>query len=361
VPGIRVIDRYIAVCLLGGYGMVLVVLVAMFSFLAFMQELEDVGNGMYRLADALQYVVFSLPRLFLELAPSVVLLGGILGLGLLARGNQLVALRASGMSLRLFTRSVGKVLLVTAPVMLFAIEYVAPVSDALAAEKRDLVNLKQHKDLLGGGGIWARDGTQVLHIGFMWQGQVPSRLELFSFDSEGVLGKYLYADRAIVRNRHEWELQGVRHKDFAGDVLSHKSSPAVIWDSFLDKGQLDALRAPVESLSLSSLYQYARHLRETGQETRKVELIFWKKTVLPLTVALMALVPLPSAFHRLGPGFGRQILLGGLVGTAFFLLSQVTSHMGLLGGIDPLVIAVFPPAILAILVLFLFRLVSVTL
>jgi lipopolysaccharide export system permease protein len=54
----RILDRYIAGRLVKGYGTVMLFLLSMFSFLALIQELDQVGKGSYRVVDALQYIAF---------------------------------------------------------------------------------------------------------------------------------------------------------------------------------------------------------------------------------------------------------------------------------------------------------------
>ena len=51
------IDRYISLSFLGGCLPVLMLLLSLFSFLALSEELEDIGDGTYELADALLVVV----------------------------------------------------------------------------------------------------------------------------------------------------------------------------------------------------------------------------------------------------------------------------------------------------------------
>ena len=99
-PEMRKIDRYISTSFLGGCIPVLVLLLSLFSVLSLSEELEDVGEGTYRLVDALLVVVFSLPALAVTLLPVTVLLGGLLGLGALANNLELISMRAAAISFR---------------------------------------------------------------------------------------------------------------------------------------------------------------------------------------------------------------------------------------------------------------------
>ena len=93
-----ILDRYIGNSFIGGCIPVLGLLLSLFSFLALSEELEDVGDGSYELADALLVVVYSLPALTVNLLPVTVLLGGLLGLGALANNLELISMRAAALS-----------------------------------------------------------------------------------------------------------------------------------------------------------------------------------------------------------------------------------------------------------------------
>jgi len=60
---------------------VLLVLVAIFSFFSFIDQLDDLGRGRYGLAAVIQYILLSMPRLTYELFPVSALIGTLIGLG----------------------------------------------------------------------------------------------------------------------------------------------------------------------------------------------------------------------------------------------------------------------------------------
>ena len=92
------IDRYLSISFLGGCVPVLLLLLSLFSFLALSEALEDVGEGAYELVDALLVVVYTLPALVVDLLPVTVLLGGLLGLGVLANNLELISMRAAAIT-----------------------------------------------------------------------------------------------------------------------------------------------------------------------------------------------------------------------------------------------------------------------
>ncbi len=92
----RILDHYIRTKLGQGYLVVMCALVSAFTLLAFAEDLDDVGKGQYQLVDACVYMVLTLPRRMVDLAPIVGLLGSLRALGSLATWTELVAMRAVG-------------------------------------------------------------------------------------------------------------------------------------------------------------------------------------------------------------------------------------------------------------------------
>ena len=79
----KTLDRYIAANIVKGYLLVLALLLALFSFVSLLEELEDVGDGNYRMLDAIYYVLMTMPDRILTLAPVTALLGSLAALAIL--------------------------------------------------------------------------------------------------------------------------------------------------------------------------------------------------------------------------------------------------------------------------------------
>ena len=59
---VKLLDRYIAFNYLVGMLPVMLLLLALFSFLALAEELEQVGEGAFRQVDAFMVVLYTSPR-----------------------------------------------------------------------------------------------------------------------------------------------------------------------------------------------------------------------------------------------------------------------------------------------------------
>ncbi|MGH8227571.1 MAG: LptF/LptG family permease [Steroidobacteraceae bacterium] len=78
------LDRYVESTTLKALALVCASLTVLFSLLALLDQLHEVGEGEYRLSDALEYVLLTAPGRLLQLAPVAALLTTLLALGALA-------------------------------------------------------------------------------------------------------------------------------------------------------------------------------------------------------------------------------------------------------------------------------------
>jgi len=85
----------------------LLLLLALFSFMALAEELEDIGKGSFTLADALMVVFLTTPKRIVELLPVTTLLGGLIGLGAMANHRELIAIRTIGISKQRIAQTVA--------------------------------------------------------------------------------------------------------------------------------------------------------------------------------------------------------------------------------------------------------------
>ncbi|MEI2781351.1 MAG: LptF/LptG family permease [Candidatus Competibacter sp.] len=118
----------------------------------------------YDFAAALRYLALIQPQRLYELFPMALLVGGLLGMGALAAGSELIVMRAAGLSLTRLTRSAA------------ASRSPAQRGGAgdrrvrcrrnwknLAKEQRAMAK-SENMAIRGGRGFWARDGDHFIHV-----------------------------------------------------------------------------------------------------------------------------------------------------------------------------------------------------
>jgi lipopolysaccharide export system permease protein len=346
-PHMKTIDRHIGSSFLRSFGLVVIILVVLFSFLELLSQLDDVGKGNYQIRDVFLFIGLTLPRRMLDLMPISTLLGSVVALGLLADHGELLAMQAGGISVQriCWTMFATGTILIIFTAMLA--EMIVPPLDQLARKKRaravsgsDFTLTKQ--------GFWVRRGNTYIHVGKTLSGNTASDLDIFEADKTGHLKTYTYAREANIQNRDQWVLREITRKNFTDEGIKTTRIPSLTLDSFLSSEQVGFLEIPADSLSSSDLYRYAEAMRENGQNVDRYMLSLWRKLSVPLSTGAMVLLSLTFVF-----GFtrritaGKRIMVGSFVGVLFYSGDQVIVHLGLLLSLSPVIIAMTPVVLIS--------------
>ena len=350
----KLLDRYIGVTVAGSTLIVLFVLLALFSFGAFVAELDAVGKGDYTLVTAAQYVLLTLPRLAYELFPVVALLGSVIGLGMLASNNELLVMRTAGVSVGRITYSVMKVGLLWMVVAVILGEFVAPVTDRYAKTMHSAA-LSERFAMTSQNGLWARDGQTFIHIRDVLADGLVGGVTVYEFDDRQRLQDVTQASTGQFA-KGRWLLKQVARSriDPAGVETQHLKQ--MEWQSLLTPDMIEVVEVKPDSLSLKGLLDYIAYLRDNGLSAEHYQLAFWNKLVLPVTTAVMVFLSIPFIFGPLrSVGIGQRIFVGTLVGIGFYLLGQLFGYAGLLYKLPSVVSAALPTALFFMLAVLLVR------
>ena len=343
----KTLDRHIGVSFVRSFLTIFIILVALFSLLELMSQLDDVGDGNYQVKDVFLFIGLTLPRRMLELMPISTLLGSVVALGLLADHNELLAMQAVGVSVRRICWSVfvtGTILVLLTGLLA---EMVVPPLDQLARKKRALA-ISGSAFTLTKQGFWARRNSTYIHVGKTHSGGTATDLDIFETDDKGRLKIYTHAREANIQDNNQWLLRTITRKTFTdlGITTTHMASLKL--DLFLSSDQIEVLEIPADSLSSSDLYRYAGALRESGQNADRYELALWRKLGVPLTTGAMVLLSLPFIFgstRRVAAG--KRIMIGSFVGIVFYFGDQVLVYLGLLLNLNPIIIAMTPVVLIS--------------
>jgi len=350
-----VLERYLGVHFLRGYLLVLLVLLALFGFLDLVDELSEVGQGSYRLSDALIYVFSTYPAKVLDFSAICSLMGGSIALAGMVRGSEILAMRAAGMSLGRLSLALAKWVMMLALVLMMVAQYLAPMSHQWGFLYRQQA-LAGVEALRTEHGFWSRDRHKFLNVRAIVHGRIPQNVDIFHFDENGRLLQFIHASQAEVRSEGLWLLKGVSIKTWEGGVLETSYRRQFQWRSFLTPQQLKTLELPPETLSVTDLWHYVRYLKATGQTAEQYELLFWQRTLLPLSMVVMLLFLIPlAAINPRSSGFGWQVAASIIVGVFYFLATQVVTNLGLLWDVAPLVTALAPTGVVLLIALGMLR------
>jgi lipopolysaccharide export system permease protein len=355
------IDKLVALSVLGAVLMAWGFLIGLDALQVFLREINDIGTGQYTMTKAIVFTLLTVPRRAYQWFGYAALIGGLLGMGVLATSGELTALRAAGLSkLRICVSVIFALLVMTALVMLMG-ETIGPRGEqkaealALTAKARDVTIGK-------GGSLWARDGETVINAKHGRTRGTPAGpavelddVRVFEFTEQGQLLALSLA-RTATHVAGEWTLHDVRRTEFSGTSAKTTTFAQTQWTSALDPDVLSKSMIHPEYLSLRDLARNIDYMRRNRQDASGYESAYWGRIFYPLNVLVLALCAVPFAFGALRTGgLGKRLFLGLTLAITYYFFQSAVVSMGAVYNFNLAVANALPSLILALAAVVYFR------
>jgi len=366
------VRRLIFRTMIAHVGFVTLAFSALFFFIDFVEELQDIGHRSYTLMDALWTCALLQGAHFYDLFPIALLIGGILALARMAQTSEFTILRTGGLGPGRALGLLGVLGVLAALLMVLVGNWYVPWSEQQLTLHRAKFSSRQGLNL-GHGGTWLRERREVPGKGFHNitvnvgvannQGEF-GQVRIFEFDAQGRLLRRLAASRARVEalgndttaTGSVWHLEGVLDTQWlshelvgeqavldGSKIISEKRVAQLDWQSSLTPLVVSASVLPPETMSTAALWRYTQHLASNAQAAQRYEIEFWKKTFYPLVCMVMVALALPFAYlHARSGGMSLKIFGGIMLGISFVLINHISSHLGLLHQWQPWLAAAAP-------------------
>ena len=350
----KIIDWYIARTLLGTTAMSLGVLVGLSALIKFIEQMKQVGRGSYDMTVAGVYILLSLPRELEQFFPMATLIGGLIGMGMLASNSELVVMQAAGQSRwNIIVSAMKSALLMVVFVMMVG-EWIAPVTETKAKEIRT--------QAISGGSlfssdrlVWAKDGDNFVSIGEVVDKNTLRDITVYRFNDKLVLQQIISAKQGVY-DGDAWMLNQVEETSYTKEQISVKQKARDTWSSSLTPDKLSVVKVKPEALSITGLFDYIQYLQNNSQDADRYKLALWRKLLQPFTVGIMLLMALSFIFGPLrSVTMGARIIMGVLTGFGFFVSNEVFGTLSGVYQLPPLLGAALPSVLFAFLAMYLLQ------
>jgi len=340
----KIVSRYLAQEILSSVTLIMVALLAMFSFFDLIQELGDIGRGSYGLGQVLIFVLLSVPGHVYEVVPVSVLVGSMYTLGQFARHSELIVLRVSGVSIASIAMALLQVGLIFTIFTFVVGELVTPYSEKTAHRMRiratDSVVAQDFRS-----GLWVKDGNSFVNVEEVLPDAELLNIHIYEFDPEFRLRRINNAKSG--KYEHEgWNLQDVTQTSFDQDKVHTSFFPEANWQSLIRPELLNILLVVPEKMAAWNLYSFISHLSANKQKTSRYEIALWSKMAYPIASLVMIVLALPFGFlQQRSSGVSAKIFAGIMLGILYQILNRLFLHLGLLNDWQPWFSAVAPTLI----------------
>ena len=329
--------RYVGGIFLGrtvGAALALAALMQVLDLLDAATEVMDRGKGVAGIG---YYALLRLPVILEQTFPLAVLVGALLTFAGLARHNEIVIMRAAGLSV---TRLTGMLLL---PVLAIAGLHLAIADQVVPRVERRLAIWweKPPGDTDGTGkATWLRVGEDLVSIDrIMAAGTRLEGVRIYRRGPDDQLVQRTYAATAVRQDR-VWRLYSASDAVAGPDGIAVARTTDRIWDVRLTPSNLIEAMMPFAHISTATARSGLAGTRAGARQPAYYAMRLQRAFAEPLAVVAMLLLATPAATasRRAGQA-GQRLLLGLALGMLFLLADGMLAALGEAGRIVPEVAA----------------------
>ena len=335
----RILDEYVVREFLGVFLLVLTGFVMLLLVFTFFELIGDILRNHIALSMIGEYLVNLTPSMLYQITPLAVLIAVLVTFGVLNRNSEIVAMKATGISLyRLVVPIVSIAGIVSVSLFLFA-QFYLPQANRRQEALHNIIKGRPPQTVLHPEQNWifgqprrGEPGRIFYYQFFDAERNEFANLSLFEFDpATFALSRRIFAPRAVWDSETgTWSFLNGWQRDITGANVTEyhqflKTSFTEIHEepSYFKKEKLQS-----QEMNFGQLSRYIRDLRQSGFDTMRLRVELWHKLADPLAAVVMAILAIPFALMM-----GRRDSLTGIavaiaVALAYWVVDGLFGAMG---------------------------------
>jgi lipopolysaccharide export system permease protein len=348
-----VLDRYLVRTIISSVLLVMSVLLVLSGLFVFIDQQDDIGIGRYNAMSALWFTLLNLPQFAYELLPIAALIGSLLGLGSLARGSELVVIRATGISVQRLagTAAIAGLLLIGAELLLG--EVLAPPLQEMAKEQKAFSKFN-NISFAGGNGAWVRDGNLIINVARQSGQRQFGGMQIFELSPDHRLRAIGHAGGATAGANRKWLLSDYTESRFMGDRVEAPPPGQRVLESNITAGFLGLAVENPGQLTSRALWRLITYLQANSLSSRDYLFAFSSRIARTVAIPFLVLLAIPFVLGSLrSAGAGTRTLMGLILGIGLFLLQRLIESGTVVFDLNPVLLSWLPTALLATVTLLL--------
>ncbi len=337
---------------------VLIGILVVYLCVEFLQRADKLIKYHATLSQIGKYFLYSVPGMVSLSLPMAALIAALLSLGNLSRYNEIIAMRASGVSLvKIVSPLLAGGLLISGLGFLNN-EFVMPVYTSRASYIRKVeIEKSQQRVMFQQSKLWLRGPeNSIVNIELV----SPNRTEMLGLNIYKLNPDYSVRERIkagrLAWENGAWRLKNSRTFTQVDDVVLSRPSDNEVFNIVENPDDLGMIVKNSEEMNFSEMWNYVKRLKSSGYKAATYEVDLHTKLAYPLASLLMVMISIPFGVLKVrSGGTGKGIALAIAIAFFYWLLMSVGASFGRSGALPPAISAWFANiffAIASIIVLF---------
>lgn len=355
----RLMDLYLLRRFFSYFFLLMATFVFLFETFTFFELLDDIARHRVPFLIVVNYFRYLTPYLLYQLAPLGALVAVLVTLGVMSKNNEIVACKASGISLYRLTIPLLLAGAALAAGMILMDDTYLPYANQRQDALRNQIKGKPPQTYTRPQRWIFGEKSKIYNYDLfdpaqnLFGGLTVVELDPATFHMK----RRVFANRAVwSESQQTWILQEgwvrdfsdgtiTRYDRFTATTLSELTEPP----SYFNRPVLQALQ-----MSWQELHSYIEGLRRAGFDVSSLQVQWHEKLAFPLIVPVSMLLAIPFAFLVGTRGAIGGVALGLAIGIVYWSLARLLEAMGGVGQLPPFLAGWSPDLIFFFLGLYFF-------
>ena len=351
----RLLDGYVVREFFGTFVLVLASFVMLMLVFTFFELVGDIIRNHIALITVGDYLFNLAPSMVYTITPLAVLIAALVTFGVLNRNSEIVAMKATGISLYRLVIPIISISAILAISLFFFDDYYLPSANRRQEALRSTIKGRPPQTFLHPEEKWmfgqahpGEPGHIFYYQFFDTDTNAFANLSIFEFNpSTFALSRRIFASRVVWDPRTEtWHFLNGWVRNIAGNNSEYSEFKSTTFaeiqedPTYFKKENLQS-----QEMNFGQLERYIRDLRQSGFDTMRLRVDLWHKLSYPLIAIVMAVIGIPFALSM-----GRRGSLTGIAVAISVALTYwiVDNLFGALGHVNylPAALAAWSPDVL---------------
>lgn len=318
---------------------ILIGIIILYLCVDFLQRADNFITYKANIRQVTGYFLYSIPAMAASSLPIATLLAALLSLGNLSRHNEIIAMRASGVSLFMITAPVLVGGLLVSGLGFINNEFIMPRYTARANFIKNVeIEKKQQRVVFQQRKLWLRGpDNSIANIELI----TPDRNEMIGINIFKMNPDFSVRER-ITAGSLLWENGAWRFKNSRKYIISSTGTHAQTADGEIyniveSPSDLGMIAKSSEEMNFTELWDYVKRLKMSGYKAARYEVDLHNKLAFPLASLLMVLIATPLSIQKVrSGGFAKGIAFAVLIAFIYWAVMSVGTALGRSGALPPL-------------------------
>jgi LPS export ABC transporter permease LptG/LPS export ABC transporter permease LptF len=335
----RILDQYVVVEFLNMFALVLLGFVLLMLVFTVFDRLGDILRNHVPLTIVGDYLINLAPLMLYQLAPLAVLIAVLVTFGVLNRNSEIIAMKATGISLYRLVVPVVSIAAILAVSLFLFDEFYLPQANKRQDALLNVIKGKPPQTVTHPEQNWifgqprAGEPARIFYYRFFDPDRNEfANISVFEFDpATFALTRRIFAEKAVWDSgTNSWHFQNGWENDIEGDHTTnfHQFTQTSFSEIHEDPSYFNKESLQAQEMNFGQLDRYIGDLRQSGFDTMKLRVALWHKLAYPLVAVVMAVLAIPFALSmgRRGSLTGIAVAIG--VALAYFVVESLFGALG---------------------------------